>query len=456
MMSRTERAAKRAAIVSLLLAVLLLWGLFGSGALAVEGKNERTLESIMEAYDSLVKQGMEGAATLLKSTKREKAETVAVWDDLNERFISVFSKIGHFEFNSLLKKEKNESKANRAAEWANSMTLFIHDLQAIGEVVAWQQQANREIFQMEFDIEKAPNRLAGYTDSLKERGPRLEAIAGDLKTGKLSSSEIQECLEELQSARIVAENISSSILREIEYLKEELKLKKEMDKRIEKILENWKNMKARHPNVAGELSDAPIAWVPLAMKHWQNLEKSREDFEKAYAPFLEGKIMKDIPVFRDYKNEDLAKPVIALQVDLKTMLVSAVQKEKSIEELRKELAKDEELSREEHERVKALVAKFSADKLRVLQLARARAAGGAARLIELRLIQAREPIDSEKYKKAVEDLALIDANRHPEQLAAVRAVEEFEAGSKKSNEEIGKIIEEYKRRKKSLGLAPDF
>ncbi len=452
MNSRADRAAKR----KMVLTVLLLWAIFAPGAFAVEGKNERTLETIMEAYDFLVKQGMDGVTTLLKSTKQEKSETEAVWDDLNERFISVFSKIGHFEFDSLQKKEKDESKANRAAEWANSMILLIHDLQAVGEVVAWQRQINRDIFQREYDIEKAPQRLAEFTDRLKERGPRLETIAKDLTSGRLSSAEIQKCLEELGWIRIAAENISGSIVREIGYLEEDVKLKKEMDKRIEKILENWKNMKARHPNVAAELSDAPIAWVPLAKKHWQNLEKTREDFDTAYGPFLEGKIMKDIPVFRDYTYEELARPVIALQVDLRTALAAAVQKEKSVEELRKELARDEELSNKERERVRVLYQKVSPEKSRALQLASVRAAGGVTRVRELQLIMSRLPLDSPEYKKASEEAVLIADFRHPDQLAAARAIDEFEAETKKVYEEVGKIMEEHKKRKKSLGLTSDF
>lgn len=460
MKSRADRAVKR----TMILAVLLLWGVFASGAFAVEGKNERTLETIMEAYDSLVKQGMDGVERVLKLTKREKSQVEEVWDDLNERFISVFSKIGHFEFDSLQKREKNESKANRAAEWASSMTLLIHDLQPVGEVVAWQRQVNLDIFRMEFDIVHAPNVIAGYTDWMKRIGG-VEDIARDLKAGKLSSAELKKYEEELRRIRAAAENISNSLVRQVAGLNEQLKMKKEMDKRIEKILENWKNMKARHPNVAGELSDGPIAWVPLAKKHWQNLEKTREDFDKVYGPFREGKILQDFPTFRDYKYEDLAKPVIALQLDLKTVLAAALQKDKSAEELRKELAKDEELSKEEHERVFKLNEEFSRAKFYVLELADARVYGADVKR-NLMLMTGRYhpdfydpskyPKEHEIYKKAVEDYALYEANRHPKQVEAQKNLEEFKAGMKKNDEEIKKIQLEHKKRKKSLGLAPDY
>ncbi|NCB17703.1 MAG: hypothetical protein EOM65_16210, partial [Synergistales bacterium] len=200
-------------------------------------EQERSLGTIMDYYDSLVKQGMDGVENLLRSTKTEKSETEAVWSDLNERFISVFSRIGHYEFDSLLKKEKSDSAAKKASEWSDSMKLLIHDLQAVGEVVAWQRQVNRDIFQIEFDVEQAPNRLAGYTERMKDYGPRLAAIAGDLRTGKLSSAEIQRCLNEVQSIRVTAENVSGSIVRTLEYLGEGTGLGKEMDGRIGKVLE---------------------------------------------------------------------------------------------------------------------------------------------------------------------------------------------------------------------------
>lgn len=417
-------------------------------------EQERSLGTIMDYYDSLVKQGMDGVENLLRSTKTEKSETEAVWSDLNERFISVFSRIGHYEFDSLLKKEKSDSAANTASEWSNSMKLLIHDLQAVGEVVAWQRQVNRDIAQREFDIEKAPNRLAGYTERLKDDGPRLAAIAGDLRTGKLSSAEIQRCLNEVQSIRVTAENVSGSIIRTLEYLGEGTGLGKEMDRRIGKILEDWTQMKDRHPGVAPELSDSPARWVPEAKKHWENLGKAREEFGKAYGPFLEGKIFKDIPVFRDREYKDLSRPAINLEVELKTALASAVQKEKSEAEIRRAIELDEELTRKEMNRLRELRGSVSAEKRRALQLEDARAAGGITRVRELQIVMSRYPEGSAEYRKASEEARLIQDEKHPEQLAVKKKLRDFEELERKVDEEIRKIHEEHERRRKSLGMSP--
>lgn len=443
----------------LFLAVLTV--LINGGVLcpAFARQEERSLDTITDYYDTLVKQGMDGIGNLLKSRKREKSEIEGVWDDLNERFISVFSKIGHFEFDSLLKKEKSESIAKRASEWSNSMTLLIHDLQAVGEVVAWQRQVNRDIAQREFDIEKAPNRIAGYTERLKDDGPRLEAIARDLKGGRLSSEAIQKCLDEVKSVRITAENVSGSIGRTIGYLEEDVTLGKEMDKRIAKILEDWTQMKDRHPNVAPELSDAPLNWVPLAKKHWENLEKAREEFDTAYGPFLEGKIFKDIPVFRDCGYKNLSRPAVNLEIELKTALAAAVQKEKSEAELRRAIELDEELTRKERERIRKLDDSVSPQRSRELSLAHSRAAGGISRVRELQLLMSRFPLDqvnSPEYRKLSEESSLIMDFKHPEQLAVERKIREFEELQKKVTRERETIINEHRDRRKKLGMAPEW
>ncbi|MGI6791014.1 hypothetical protein [Aminivibrio sp.] len=417
-------------------------------------EQERSLETIMDYYDSLVKQGMDGAENLLRSVKREKSETEAVWSDLNERFISVFSRIGHFEFDSLLKKEKSDSAAKKASEWSHSMILLIHDLQAVGEVVVWQRQVNRDIFQIEFDVEQAPARLAGYTERMKDYGPRLAAIAGELRAGRLSSAEIQKCLNEVQSIRVTAENVSGSIGRTLEYLGEGTGLGKDMDRRIAKILEDWTQMKDRHPGVAPELSDSPARWVPLAKKHWENLGKAREAFDKAYGPFLEGKVFKDIPVFRDYEYKDLSRPAVSLEVELKTALAAAVQKEKSEAEIRRAIERDEELTRKEMDRLRELRGSVSPEKRRALQLEDARAAGGVARLRELQIVMARHPEGSAEYRKASEEARLIREEKHPEQLAVKKKLRDFEELERKVAEEIRRIHEEHEKRRKSLGMVP--
>ena len=412
---------------------------------------ERNVDTLIDSYDSLVKQGMEATERLLKSTKIEKSEVEGIWDDLNERFISVYSRIGHIEFDSMLKVDRNASRVSRASEWDNSIKLFIHDLQNVGEVVAWQRKVNSDIFHIGWDIEYAPRKMREFTD-VREQMRTVDRVAEELKGGKLSSAQIQRRLDDLRPYRPGLENMSDSIDRMVKGLSENLKLKPEMDKRISQILGNWTNIKARHPNVNSELTDMPPNWVALAKKHWENLEKAREDVEKAYGPLLNGTLFSDVPLLRGLPYKDLAKPVIELEIELKSQLVSAARKEKSVEELRKAIAEDEELTKKENERYRELHASVSAVKLRELMLEDARAAGGQTRIRDLQIIMARNPEGSEEYRKASEEMRLINEERHPEQIAVKKKLQEFYALEKKVEEEIRKLFEEHDRRRKSLGL----
>ena len=258
----------------------------------------------------------------------------------------------------------------------------------------------------------------------------------------------------MKNLRAEAENVSNSLERTLARLGEDLLLKPEMDKRIARILEDWSNMKARHPSVADELTDMPANWIPLVKKHWKDLGETREKFEKEYAPILDGKLFSDVPFFRNRPYKDLAKPVIELEVRIKTAIVSTVQKEKSAEELQKAIELDEELTRKEIQRIQELQSMISREKWYALQLEDVRAAGGTTRVRELQIVMARHPEGSEEYRKASEEAHLIQDEQHPEQLAVKKKLREFEELERKVFEEIRKLHEEHEKRRKSLGLAP--
>lgn len=417
-------------------------------------QKEVTLESIMTYENSLVKAGMDSAGELLKTTKTDKSQTEGVWNELNEKYFTSFSRIGHFEFDSLLKKEKDESASARAAAWADAMNLFTQDLQSVGEVVGWMRDVMLDILWLETDEARAEDRFKAYLRSPGQNGPRMAEIVRDFKSGRLTSSEIQKCLDEVRGMRSSAENTSEAVIRDIEEVGKMAALGKEMDKRVARILENWGEMGARHPQIDPRLAAGAAGWIPTVKKRWEDYVAAREKFDRAYAPLLEGKLFRDIPFFRDYEYKDLARPVRELELELKTALVAVAQKEKSEEELRRAVARDEELTKKEQERVMELWKSVSVEKGRELQLAHARAAGGANRVRELTILMSRLPEDSEAYRKASEEAKLIEGFNHPEQLAAEKKIRDFEELERRVGEEVKRIIEEHEKRRRGLGMAP--
>ena len=318
--------------------------------------------------------------------------------------------------------------------------------------MAWQRKVNSDIFHIGWDIEYAPRKMREFTD-VREQMRTVDRVAEEVKGGKLSSAQIQKHLDTLRPYRPGLENMSDSIDRMVQGLSENLKLKPEMDKRISQILGNWTNIKARHPNVNSELTDMPPNWVALAKKHWENLEKAREDVEKAYGPLLNGTLFSDVPLLRGLPYKDLAKPVIELEIELKSQLVSAAQKEKSAEELRKAIAEDEELTRKERARYMELLGYSFVEKRRQLLLEEARLVGPSY-IRDLQLLQARNPENSEQYRRASEEMRLINEERHPHQLAIKKKRQELDELEQKMEAERMKLYEEHEKRRRSLGLSP--
>lgn len=435
------------------LAIPLLLLIAGGGG-AQTPEKARTVETVIEYQNYALQVGMEAVVNLLKTTKTDKSATVDVWNELNEKYFTSYARIGHYEFDSLLKQEKNEAVAARAADWDQAVRLFTGELQNVGEVVLWLRELNRDIMSMEYDTLHSGERLKHFMKWPAEDGPGAAKISSELKTGKLSSKEVKKYLEDVQRMKSRAENVSSSITNEVEELEKSVVTGKAMDGRIVKILEAWGDTASRHPAMGAEKAEIAAGWVPVVKKRFEDFSKVREEFNKAFGPLLEGKLFRDVPLYRDYGYGELAKPFRDLELELKTALVAAAQKEKSEAELREAIAKDEELTKKEREQVWKLWNSVTEEKRRQLTLELVRAGGGKERRTELTLRMVKLPEESEEYKKLREELTLLEEERHPEQLAVKKKIQEFEELKKKVEEEVRKILLEHEKRRRSLGLEP--
>lgn len=434
----------------LIMQVILISFLAGFSSNTLAGDPQRTQEMITD-IEVTAKVGLEAFEKILKSKSMEKKDTVTVWEELNEKFFTRFQHIAYIEFESTLKGQ-NDSQATKAREWAQDISAFFDDIQACGDVANWQRKVNIEIFSLDQDTLWAPRWIDSNLSSAKEHGQYLTSVAQEIKSGSLSSADIQKRLDEVKKIRNDMENISSSLVRRVEYLEKDHAMKAEMDKKIAGILANWTDMNARHPRINADLTSIPPTWVPLVKKHWESFGATKKKFDEAYGPLLAGTFFQDVAFFKDKKYSDLAAPVIAVEMDLKTQLVALTQKEKTEEQLRKEIALDEELTKKERARLLEIARISSPEKENELKLACARAAGGAAGVRELMLAIARNPEDSSAYKDATNELKLIEKNLHPEQIAALKSLNDFYAEGKKYEPEWKQIMKDHADRKKKLGL----
>jgi hypothetical protein len=428
--------------------------LFGFSENAKAADAQRTQEMISD-IEVTAKIGLDAFDKILKSKSMEKKDTVTAWEEMNEKYFARFQHIAYIEFESTLKGQ-NDSQASKAREWAQNISTFFDNIQACGDVANWQRKINIEIYSLEADTELAPKWIEANLSSAKDHSRYLTSVAQEIKSGSLSSADIQKRLDEVKKIRNDMENISNSLVRRVEYLEKEHAMKAEMDKKIAAILANWTDMQVLLPNVNAELTAVPSTWVPLVKKHWESFKDVKKKFDEAYGFLIDGTFFNDIAFFKDKKYSEIAVPVIEVEMDLKTQLVSKTQKEKSEEELRKEIALDEELTKKERARLLEISRISSPEKERELKLACARAAGGATGVRNLMLVLAENPEDSSAYKNAMNDLNLIEKNLHPEQIAAMKALNDFYAEGKKCDPEWQKIMKDHAERKKKLGLKNEF
>ena len=436
---------------TVLLAFLLLPA-GGAGA-----AKPQTVQGIMSSCEADMKTGLEAVERLLKSTKREKSETVAVWEEINEKNFLKFRSSTIVEFSALLK-GKTDPASERALAWAAAMESFTTDLQSVGEVVEQLRKMNVLRDRIEFETEYLFVRMAEFQEELKKIGLTLDAVKDAVAAGTLSTSSERGTLlgkaDDVLKARNMTEIVVEAVDAALAAMGKELSPPEEIDKRIAAVLEGWSDVKAKHPDVTADLTDIPPRWVPLVKNQWNNLLAARKKFDEEASPFHSGGLVRDLPFFgaagssgSSYK--DVVRPVLELEFTIRGMIEKAKEAE---EKRRTDLAKDDELTRGELARIRELERLYGPVREREVVTALERAAGGVARKVELQ--RRIDALGSGFGAKEREELRLLNEWKHPDQIPARDAYSAFYDGRAKANEEIAGILKAHAERRRKLGLRP--
>ncbi len=439
-----------------LIAVTALVAFLFFRAGGADAAKPQTVQGIMSSCEADMKNGLEAVELLLKSTKREKSETVAVWEEINEKNFLKFRSSSIVEFSALLK-GKTDPASERALAWAAAMESFVVDLQSVGEVVEQLRKMNVLRDQIEFETEYLFVRMAEFQEELKKIGQTLAAVNRDVSAGKLSSASSRETLleksDELTRARNMTETVVEAVDAALAAMKDGLAPPQEIDKRIAAILDGWTDVKAKHPDVKGDLTDIPPRWVPLVKNQWNNLLAARKKFDEEASPFFSGGLARELPFFgaagvsgNSYK--DVVRPVLELEFKVKGMIEKAKEAE---EKRRTDLAKDDELTRGELARIRELERLYGPVREREVVVALERA-GGVARKTELQ--RRIDALGSGFGAKEREELRLLNEWKHPDQIPARDAYAVFYEGRARANEEIWGILKAHTERRRKLGLRP--
>lgn len=417
------------------------------------GFQERVGE-IMRYEHEVAKVGLEATERLLKTEKWEKADTEGVWDELNEKYFTAWDRLGHVEFDSLLK-GKQGSDVTKALEWANAMKLFRHEMQSMGRVVKWQRQMKADAFSIEITMRDLPAKVQDWENKAKEAASFVDRLRQAMGGGTMKSEDLESRLEDIRIERSKMENVSSALLRTIEAIDEWLYLNPDLPKDIGKIIENLGNAKARHPLVDAELTDWMVACPALMKKSREDYEEVRKDFDAIYQPVKSGKALDGVTLFKGLAYNKLPDPVMKCESELKLMIAKTVQKEASDAQLKKDLEEDERLSRQERDRILEIARLIGPEPRRALELELVRA-GGPDRIRDIQLRLSRMEPGSPDYEKLREEFLLLDREEHPDQLAVKKKIKEFEDLAVRLGEESRDIALAHEARRKKLGLKPTF
>src|SRR5690606_23102265 len=151
--------------------------------------------------------------------KWEKADTEGVWDELNEKYFTAWDRLGHVEFDSLLK-GKQGSDVTKALEWANAMKLFRHEMQSMGRVVKWQRQMKADAFSIEITMRDLPAKIDEWLKKAGDAETLVGKLNQEMAGGKLTSDDLNSRLDDIRAIRSKMENVSSAVLRTVKDIDE--------------------------------------------------------------------------------------------------------------------------------------------------------------------------------------------------------------------------------------------
>ena len=503
-MKMTRKAyCRRSAVLLLIGAFLLSW----SGEAVCQEQEERALsfqeiaaevEKRLPDAEQKILAGVAAVEELLKSSKTDASQMTGKWNEIREQSFasSVMKELaqlrpllkltidrGVYEAVQASRDRMNKGNApvppssgkagitlpiardiHRDAE---ELLGFAQEIQSVGEAVAWTLKVNRHIESLEFDIGNAPARVGAYVDDMKLMSASLVDIRRKANQALESYSRNQRSLPELRgemeryltqtmTMKYKTQNAAVSLVNTSKYLEPEAGyvIPATELKRMEVLAEYWKDGKNLYPLLRQDIADGVARWAPHPKAKWANYLESKKEFNKVYAPLLQGNLFQGIPLFEGKKYTELSNVVLDTETTLRTVLAAIAGEEKNVEIRRNALVQDNVLTRKEQEEIRKLEVLYGPQREKSLQNAVYKAAGGYAKVVELERFLENSAAKDGAYEKAKEELDTLLKRRHPEQQAADSAMQTFYRQLPEAQKRVDTIIADHGKRKRDLGLQP--
>ena len=350
---------------------------------------------------------------------------------------------------------------------AEELLGFAQEIQSVGEAVAWTLKVNRHIESLEFDIGNAPARVGAYVDDMKLMSASLADIRRKANQAMEDYSKTRGSLAELKgemsryltltmAMKYKTQNAAVSLVNTAKYLEPETGyvIPATELKRMEVLAEYWKDVKNLYPLLRQDIADGVVRWAPHPKAKWANYLESKKEFNKVYAPLLQGNLFQGIPFFEGKKYTELSGVVLDTEMTLRSVLAAIAGEEKNVETRRSALAQDNVLTRKEQEEIRKLEAMYGPEREKNLVKAVHKAAGGYGKVVELERFVENSEMKDGAYERAKEELDTLLKRRHPEQRAADSALQTFYKQLPEAQRRVDAIIADHGKRKKDLGLQP--
>ena len=350
---------------------------------------------------------------------------------------------------------------------AEELLGFAQEIQSAGEAVAWTLKVNRHIESLEFDIGNAPARVGAYVNDMKLMSASLVDIRRKANQAMEDYSKTRGSLAELKgemsryltltmTMKYKTQNAAVSLVNTAKYLEPETGyvIPATELKRMEVLADYWKDVKNLYPLLRQDIADGVSRWAPHPKAKWANYLESKKEFNRVYAPLLQGNLFQGIPLFEGKKYMELSGVVLDTEMTLRSVIAAIAGEEKNVEIRRSSLMQDNVLTRKEQEEIRKLEAMYGPQREKSLQNAVYKAAGGYAKVVELERFLENSDIKDGAYAKVKEELDALLKRRHPEQRAADSAMQAFYRQLPEAQKRVDAIIADHAKRKKDLGLQP--
>jgi hypothetical protein len=423
----------------------------GEGERAAHDTYRNLRQVAMEEVDA----GLKRLDEIVRRRSEPKKKHEEIWEQTWTEFIGTWRmKMSRIDIK--LQEEQKDPAEHQA--WREPYQKFLDEIRGDGyRILYWRGKLWTDKYFLQSDIDDFKDKTDHLVRNMDELEKALDAADDVLYDDKTKTATIDKHLREMELAVRLASSIGHSLRVDRDSIEKHHGIETpKLAKDVDAILKKWEAAQESYPGVMQRWTAYLGEWAKIQRKDWKDFLAVRKKFDTVYAPVIKQAFFDDRKRFKGLKFTDYAAPVEKMRTELRAWRLKVQNKEKELAEFRRALEEEKRISAEERKRYDEINAPFGPIQERELRLASARAAGGASRVRELKILHARAEPGSDEDKALLEQIEDLENGRHPEQIAAEKALADYRKAEEEAIRKSRKIMAERKRRRAKLGLSADW